>query len=1176
MSHRLRSSASKLDENIEDAVSLDAASPRMPLGTQVPEVRANKRVNIKSQISYLPKELGNQTSVEVGDVDILSQERAAVQGGMSKWGLKACLQPEETVSCVPESEKALSSVGMASGSTGPGAQADSQDVIESSQDSSASSTFLVPRLSSVHSCSVSVRRINMSLEAGAKIDISQGDQKFMVLIPPDSSSPFKVFSPENRSFSAVQEEKSEKAACEMESGDRTKLASATRSLYGKSGAVKPFDSVPDKPDVPRVERVPEPVCKVTVSRSARNVPTTRNGIPKQSYKRRKCEGNILNVGKTGAAKPKSTKSVGIITVKECVPATTADGAPRARSTRQARTRKPEVSFAVINVRGPPELRQRKSNALKHVDVPTLKIPIEQNRIAPVTVDNASAPLSEKQLDKSKPVAAKEQSDLLRADDNVAAAITDDTPETGRKAPEAGVSTVSKEDASKHRSGVVSAVGKEATTKPVCVHVVSAVGNENAPELQLKKQINIPRSEDGISLVQKEDAFRAESLQQISVSVSKVNVSVVNSEGAPESRSERQIDASQSENRGLALNNVDTPTPQSRNRINTSERDVSALTFHAEDDPEPRPKQQRIDVSVPVDSVSTANAEDTPELRFRLQINASKCEDDILKVRKKENPQSRSKQQDNALVCKSSVSAVCSEETPKLQSRQQDNASRSNDSVSTQVEGCNVRPQSNQQNNASGSKGNIFSPDKKDTQKPQSKQEINTPSSENCILMAVVKDTSKPEPKQSINASECTSILMRVKEGVPKPRSKRKKSEGRVLTAVKEDALKPGAKQICIQEPKVISLIDIGESELKLPVRTSRFDSALESDTPKSQPNIPKAEGNDAPGPELNSTALENFTVRVVDDNRESQVEDVVDILGTKVVLRLCLGKAVNREEPAKDKPQHSVKPKRVSINCRRGGRSKKAREKIELKLDHKASSADDSSPTSHKIDDKSDFTDNASDIAETAESKETGVLKEDSLLSIPLQSRKRLADSNLTLLELHHGKADSSHDDHIGTGGSKIKRLSQNAESIHTKSAYDCSPTSSPMRVKLCSDSVINRTPSPPSRSVLSSPSSFLQAFSSSVGSVEFQNHGNRHRPSSGGRAQYLVGLAVGVKDTETTQALTPVPPQKPEEARNIVAAASPSLPLSRKKLTYGVSNGNGESDAPPLERQVLFAYFYL
>jgi predicted nucleic acid binding AN1-type Zn finger protein len=49
----------------------------------------------------------------------------------------------------------------------------------------------------------------------------------------------------------------------------------------------------------------DPVCKVSVSRIAQNIPTTRNAIPKQRYKKQKCDCNVLNVAKTDAAEPRS-------------------------------------------------------------------------------------------------------------------------------------------------------------------------------------------------------------------------------------------------------------------------------------------------------------------------------------------------------------------------------------------------------------------------------------------------------------------------------------------------------------------------------------------------------------------------------------------------------------------------------------------------------------------------------------------------------------------------------------------------------------------------------------------------------------------------------------------------------------------------------------------------------
>jgi hypothetical protein len=48
-------------------------SKQMPLGSCV-EVKTNRRVNKKSQISDQPKELGDRTCVEVSDVAVLSQK----------------------------------------------------------------------------------------------------------------------------------------------------------------------------------------------------------------------------------------------------------------------------------------------------------------------------------------------------------------------------------------------------------------------------------------------------------------------------------------------------------------------------------------------------------------------------------------------------------------------------------------------------------------------------------------------------------------------------------------------------------------------------------------------------------------------------------------------------------------------------------------------------------------------------------------------------------------------------------------------------------------------------------------------------------------------------------------------------------------------------------------------
>jgi hypothetical protein len=1105
---KLRSSTHRLKRRVEGTVALGAISQQIPRGSRVPRVTTNKSVNKKSLISDRPKESGDHTSVEVSDVAAFSQNCVAEKDSVSKLNLVTSLESEKTTtSYVSDSEMTLSCVEISSAIAGPdGAQegsqkvTDSEDIIESSQDSSASSAFIVSRFPLIHRCSVSVRRINTTLEAGAKIDISQGDQKLMVLIPPDSSAPFKVYSPGKRTLTALQEENAEKAGSEMERADCSKLLSATRFLYGKSGAISQLDSVQDKPDVPQDSNpLKDESTQERASRSAQNIPTTRNIIPKQRYEKRKCGGKILNVAKTEAVEPKSKQIVGIVTPKECVPTVTAAGAPRPRPRRQTRT-KHEVSSAVINVNGPLNLWQGKSNTVKYVDdvLPVmdetscmkLKTAFKKHgaqvEISPLIVSNASNPVSRQQFDKSTPVDTKEQTDFLRIDDGISAIIGEDTPEFRCTVCEADVSTVTKEDSSKLKS---------------------------------RHQINTSLSEGNI----------------------------------------------------LTVNSEDTPEFQSKQQSNMSKCEDSVFKFHKEDTPKPEPRQQ-IDISFPEDSVSTDNAEDTPKLQFKLQINASGCEDDILKTVKQDSAKSRSKQQINASISVSNISAVCSEETLKLQAEQLVNTSKSGDIVSTR--------------------------EKEDARKPQSKQEINPSTSENGILMAINEDLSKPRSKQSISASECDSILMPLKEDIPKPRSKQKKAEDCHLTVIKQVTLKPRAKQISIPETEVISLTDVTESKLKHCVHTSGMDSAVEADLPKSEPkehvDILNAEDrnmlvmeSDASKPEPNSSVFEeNVTICVIEGpeqtgvkkemNRESEIKDLFDILGTKVMLHLSSEKALNTEELTKDETRRLVRPKRVSTNHSRRGRTKRTKEKDVRKLDHETSSANDSSLSLHKIADKSHCIQDASDTTKALEFKETGILKRDSKHSLPLQSRKRLVDSNPALLEVRHGKVDSSLDDRIGTRGSKIKRMSQHPENLHAKSVYDCSPMSSPSRVKFCNNRDSDKSPSPPSsKSLLSSPSSLLRAFASPSGSFELnQNHrGHQKHHQSGGRAQYLVGLAVAVNDMESPQASSAVPPRKPEESRSIITAAPlSSLPLSRKKLVYDVSDGDAECGASPLERQVPFA----
>jgi hypothetical protein len=1223
---KLRSSTTRLDEHIKDIIVSDTtgsglrsmSSPQKPMNLHVPYLDTHKCVNSKYEASEFSEELDVQTTKTVSNVVTLSQKQTFKDSSMSKLGLKTSLQCEETTSCFSESEVTLPHAEIENTKTGPEEVqtdsqevADSEDVIESSQDSSASS-LIVSRLPLIQKCSVSVCRIDTNLEPGGMINVFQGDQKMMVFIPQDCDSPFKVFTPGRKTPTAIQQEKSAEATSEMGKTHHMKLLSATRSLYGKSADVNQMDSVQDKPNISLVsnssidESMKESAYKVSVG----NISTTRNGIPRSEKQTiaSKCEGNISSVAKTDTAESMSEQIIGTLTSKEGVAFVVTDHVPKSRSKQQIR-----MSDVVMNV-DPPKRRPRrlKSSTLKSVDgVPPvvddtsyLKFKYQsksksKDSIAFVTENNTSKSVSEQEFDKPTPVnsilmalrcdavklRSREQIDVLRSEDNnISTVIMNDVPNSRCTVSENGILKVGEEGTPKHRSKQqintsefqdnVSAVEKEDTLKPQSEQQqqinmslsdgnVPMVDNEGTPKHQTKEQINTSESQDNVPTVGEEDILTPQY-----TSVSKVNVSAVSTEYTSKLRSKQQINTSKSDDDVSVVCKEDTPKLRSKQQI-TSE---NVSTIGKEDKPTLRSKQltstseseesvskigkecilkpqckKQVDTSVTNSNVSIIDNEDTPKLRSRQQVNTSKSVDKVSRISKRDTPKPQSKKQINISLSRDNISASMNEDTAKRRSKEQINASKSEDNV---CEGDVSKSQSKQQINTLVSKGNTLMVDSEDIPKLQSKQPVSednvsagssedTPKRRSKKQINTSKfgkeDALKPQLKQQINTSESECNVSRVgEEDSPKPQSKHKDN---ILSSITEDTQKPQSKQE----------INTSASEDGILITVNESASKPKS---KQQINISKCKDNIFTGD--------------------------TEIQGSKMVLLAFSEKVLSETEHVKDKAQHLVTPNSVSMNHCKDECNKKTKEAKEdniSKLDHITSSVDDSlkALTQQKMSDKGHCIDNISDINKALELNETNISKGDSKLSSPLQPRKRPASLSHMVLEVPYGQVDSNINDHVDTEVSKTKRLLHNAENVSEKSVCDRSPVSTPSRVKLCNNTSPDndKTPSPSSpKSLLSSPRSLLRAFSSPLGSLESnQTQKSHHKRSPGGRAHYMVGLAVAVNDMGTLQASLPVVPQKSEEIRSIIAATPPSLPLSRKKLLYEVSDAGTESCLTPLER---------
>jgi hypothetical protein len=317
------------------------------------------------------------------------------KGTMDKLDLKTSVQSAETPSCNSGSEVALPHVEIHNTRTGPeeilsGSQkiSDSEDVIESSQDSGTSSVIvhtLMPR------CSVSLYRIDNSLRPGSKINVSHGDQKLMILTPQNSSSAFKIYTPDKKILTAIQQEKPAKAESQMEKTHHLKLLSATRSLC-KSACVNQMDSVQDVPNMSSVSnsKVDESMKESASKLSAGNTSATRSSVPKLKSEEQtsatKFEGNISEVGKKCTRKRRYKRQINASVSNSNVSVVDNENTPNLRSRKR-----PNISKSVDVVLRSIKKDTPKSRSKKLINISASRdnVPPSMNEDTPKLLANSS-------------------------------------------------------------------------------------------------------------------------------------------------------------------------------------------------------------------------------------------------------------------------------------------------------------------------------------------------------------------------------------------------------------------------------------------------------------------------------------------------------------------------------------------------------------------------------------------------------------------------------------------------------------------------------------------------------------------------------------------------------------------------------------------------------------------
>jgi hypothetical protein len=217
---------------------------------------------------------------------------------------------ERTCSSISKTEATLPCVQTHNNSTSPhevhkgsGKATDSQDIIESSQDSN-SSLLIASKLPLMHKCSVSVCRIDTTLGPGATISVPDGDSRHIVLTPDSSGSPFKVY--EDKSESPKQRKSAETLSGLGKAHGMTRR-SAIRSLIGTFADVTEMDSIQDKPLMS---------LGINLSSGESTEHLASECCASEEVNRSRSEDSISTAGKEDTPKPQSMEEINLSASKD--------------------------------------------------------------------------------------------------------------------------------------------------------------------------------------------------------------------------------------------------------------------------------------------------------------------------------------------------------------------------------------------------------------------------------------------------------------------------------------------------------------------------------------------------------------------------------------------------------------------------------------------------------------------------------------------------------------------------------------------------------------------------------------------------------------------------------------------------------------------------------------------
>ena len=320
---------------------------------------------------------------------------------------------------------------------------------------------------------------------------------------------------------------------------------------------------------------------------------------------------------------------------------------------------------------------------------------------------------------------------------------------------------------------------------------------------------------------------------------------------------------------------------------------------------------------------------------------------------------------------------------------------------------------------------------------------------------------------------------------------------------------------------------------------------------------------------VKDTGMSPVKTKKVSDENSTTVEDNANIKSNNSKVK----------ENVKEKPESVVVTKVISKTESQQGSSK---DKIESAITYKP----DDKILSPKKSNSKDISVKVRSLQENVSGKDSEISKDAETKELCNPSSKSSQTKLSVVLKENANRMDlqscestdydiSNEDVIIEKVVSKIKRLSQTAEhyipkkvsnvpNIVAKKSQDNNNTPTKLNSNTSNP---EKTPSPsPTRPLFSSPNSLLKAFSSpSSGSSKLSQKSRQRRIQ--GRAQYMVNLAVGTKESsvqkDSSDMTSPISSKVHQDLKSIMAAT----PNSRKRLLYNLSDDETTPISTELER---------